>query len=318
MIARKYQFETVFLQHVAFLVIQIIVIYFTYIIDSSDLNFFKLADFNSNGPVRSLTCSGFSIFQTIRIVAYSNFATFGYGLIHVVYDRHNELSKNLFSKRINYCLRYEEKQMIKQTLKIDWDMVQKASYLSYINAFIAYIGAICFVILCQLRPYSQICDSLFFEKQDFGLIIMKIALMFVLGDMILWCNHKILHQSRYLYENIHKLHHRWNNLHYICGGAVHPIEFFFTMLLQVTYLPCVIANIPFGFGLLFFAIGSLFIFIGHNGYDKFLGLYILGGAPHDFHHHLPKCQFSFLFTDKLFKTTIKDVYPKIWQRMQNK
>ena len=274
---------------------------------------------SSNGTyaLKFLTCSGFSIFQTIRFVAYSNLATFGYGLIHVLYDRHNELNNNLSAKRIKYSLQYKEKQMIKETLKIDWHMVQRASYISYINGFIAYIGAICFVMLCQFRPHSQICDSIFFEKQPIGSITIKTILMFILGDIILWCNHKILHKSHYLYENIHKLHHKWNNLHYICGGAVHPIEFFFIMLLQVTYLPCIIVNIPFGFGLLFFSIGSLFTFIGHNGYDTFLGLYILGGTPHDFHHHLPKCQFSFFFADKLFKTTIKDIYPKIWQRMQN-
>ena len=159
--------------------------------------------------------------------------------------------------------------------------------------------------------------------------------------------HRILHESKYLYQSIHKLHHQWVDTYAVAATAAHPIEHVLSNLMTVVGTALVI-GLPFGLTCIFINIALISTCTQHSGYGlifkinygyfwhQFLSCFNLNSNKkvsnevepninhfigsfdfhHDFHHHFQSTEYgTFGICDKIFGTRMKDQFPKAWKKV---
>lgn len=163
-----------------------------------------------------------------------------------------------------------------------------------------------------------------FRGVEFGLplpslwdVMWRIPVYFLLEDFWFYWGHRFLH-TPWMYNHIHKMHHRFNTPIGMASSYAHPVEFLF--LGVGTFLGPVIIG---GGHIVGVWVWSFFRQLEaiecHCGYDfpwslsKFLPFYC-GPAHHDFHHYSYDGNYASTFTwcDRLFGTD--KGYQKFCQR----
>lgn len=140
----------------------------------------------------------------------------------------------------------------------------------------------------------------------------EVILAFVVGDLGIYWEHRIMHMVPFLRNNIHSWHHHYHAPFSWAGGVVHPFEDAIVVVTQ-TWFPLVMGHHPLSFWL-FTWIWVGFLIEEHSGHDVWWAPYNwlpfarcpLGGgaAPHDIHHYKVTKNFGFVLCvwDHLFET----------------
>eukprot|EP01064_Diplonema_japonicum_P019393 TRINITY_DN280_c0_g2_i1.p2 TRINITY_DN280_c0_g2~~TRINITY_DN280_c0_g2_i1.p2 ORF type:complete len:316 (+),score=49.17 TRINITY_DN280_c0_g2_i1:58-1005(+) len=149
----------------------------------------------------------------------------------------------------------------------------------------------------------------------------QVSISLIVGDFIIYWEHRIMHIIPYLRNNVHNVHHVYSAPFGWAGGWVHPVEDLIVITAQV--IPAVIFCHPMS-RWVFCILWVVCQIDEHSGHDvwwspfnwliPFHGKDSLGGGgdPHDVHHYMPTKNYSFVFCvwDQLFGTYV-DPSPKL-------
>mmetsp|Transcript_6055 Transcript_6055/g.17121 ORF Transcript_6055/g.17121 Transcript_6055/m.17121 type:complete len:298 (-) Transcript_6055:193-1086(-) len=150
--------------------------------------------------------------------------------------------------------------------------------------------------------------------------LVETTLMFLVGDFLIYWEHRIMHIVPYLRKNIHNVHHAYHAPFSWAGGWVHPLEDAVVILCQLFYPIFVQTPHPLSFWC-FVSFWTICLIEEHSGHDVVWAPYHWmpfakmplggGGAPHDIHHYWPNKNFGFVLIcwDQLFGTFSPVVHP---------
>ncbi|KAJ3205761.1 Methylsterol monooxygenase 2-2 [Dinochytrium kinnereticum] len=147
---------------------------------------------------------------------------------------------------------------------------------------------------------------------DFGRTLLLMALI---DDLWFYINHRTLHMNKWLWENVHSLHHKMMNPTALSTNYLHPLEM---LLVSIGTLVATAVVRPHYIPFIFFIFVRTAEDVGnHSGWDFpfLLSRWIPGHVTarfHDTHHALSNYQgraknlaTTFTFWDKLFGTFSK-------------
>ena len=132
----------------------------------------------------------------------------------------------------------------------------------------------------------------------------------IISDFLIFLNHLMHHKVKYLYRNVHYIHHQFtNDMFSWCAGWVHPFEITVTIIFMVLY-PWILFPVH---PLILWAYACVvvpFLVEEHSGHDVWWSPHnwvpsIFGGAvPHEVHHIKNKYNYGFILAiwDKVFGT----------------
>lgn len=177
---------------------------------------------------------------------------------------------------------------------------------SLIGLFIyAAIGLLVYV--AWEAGYTQIYTDV--SEYGWGYFILSIFIGLAIHDVYFYCQHWLLHR-RWLYENIHAVHHRSYNPSPWAAYSFHPVE----SILEGLILPVVIFLVPMHIGaiVIFNAIQMTINGMGHTGVELFpkgftrhpLTRWLTTSTHHSVHHSRVHCNYGIYtnFWDWLFGT----------------
>lgn len=216
------------------------------------------------------------------------------GLCYLFIDYYYETKGQLSIKRIQYPGR-------NGLSKINWELVTNAIHLSAINSIVALFGLI--FIYAPLAKYRGVCDA-----SDNSILwnVLKLPFVYLLTDIIFYITHRMFHNNKWLYQNIHKIHHQFVDCYSLTANACHPIEHIVTNM-SCVLLPLIILKLPVFWVLIWSQIAVVNSSFVHSGYVFIKGL---SPIPHDFHHHFIDSEFGAgQFLDILFHTTLQSKHP---------
>lgn len=278
---------------------------------------------NGYGPFHGWQCgtnypnSGKWIFVSGQISASCLYIT---SLIFLLFDYYFEKNGNLQDHKVLY-----PSPRPKQT-SINWTLYRKSIQLARINGiFSLFTMPLFFIPLMELRGN---CDNLLFDASssrsfsaDLFVIILRLIVTNFASDIIFYITHRCCHEIKFLYQNVHKVHHQFAPTYGISATACHPFEHIFVNLMTVVGAP-IISGLPLIPYSIFTAIACIQTTCAHAGFvpfgTPFRKIQIGSATPHDFHHHYQNCEFgngANGICDRIFGTRLKDIYPKRYQQM---
>ena len=140
----------------------------------------------------------------------------------------------------------------------------------------------------------------------------QLLVAFVVGDFLIYWEHRVMHMFRFLRVHIHSWHHAYTAPFGWAGGVVHPLEDMVVVVCQTT-APVLLAHHPLSFWT-FVALWTALLIEEHSGHDVIWAPYNWmpfarcpmggGAAPHDIHHYKVTKNFAFCLCvwDHLFGT----------------
>lgn len=150
--------------------------------------------------------------------------------------------------------------------------------------------------------------------------ILHFIICLVVGDFLIYAEHRVMHAVPYLRNNVHSVHHKYTAVFSWAGGVVHPFEDFVVIVCQcVTPLTLGVHPLTFWCFIVFWV---LCLVDQHSGHDVWWSLFRLlpwtghplsptggGGAPHDVHHYNVRKNYGFVFViwDRIFGTYVPAV-----------
>eukprot|EP01084_Bolivina_argentea_P313669 543205_1 len=255
-------------------------------------------------------CNNWNIHDLYKLNCYTTFpSVYIPSIIYTLLDKYYEYNNILHLKRI-YNPGY------RPLYKIPWQSVEKATIRTFFTVY-QYILFQTFISVLFWQ-WRGMCDSNYsFWSQHILLnvliVIIYVILYAIIADIIFYSGHRLAHESAFLYQNVHKIHHQWVDTVGIASSASSFWENLIVGIPTITFTPFIL-KLPLGFAYTIMCLGGISTICGHSGYEYFLGIFPItnpGGIPHDYHHHFRNCEFGSGggITDWLFKTRIEDIYP---------
>lgn len=129
----------------------------------------------------------------------------------------------------------------------------------------------------------------------------QVLVSFVMGDLWMYLEHRVMHAIPFLRTHIHSVHHGYHAPFSWAGGVVHPLEDLVVVFGQ-SFVPLAFGFHPLAFWTHCFLWVALLV-EQHSGHDVAWAPYRWmpfaqcpcggGGAPHDIHHYKVTKNFSF-------------------------
>ena len=126
----------------------------------------------------------------------------------------------------------------------------------------------------------------------------EVVVAFVVGDFLIYWEHRLMHAFRFTRVHIHSWHHAYTAPFSWAGGVVHPLEDLVVVACQVA-APMVLGHHPLAFWV-FVALWTVLLVEEHSGHDVVWAPYNWlpftrspmggGAAPHDIHHYKVRAQ----------------------------
>jgi len=150
-------------------------------------------------------------------------------------------------------------------------------------------------------------------------MVAECTVSLVIGDFLIYWEHRWMHAVPWLRNNIHSVHHAYTAPFSWAGGVVHPLEV--AVVVAAQGLPAALLCHPLS-QWLFAAIWTVLLIDEHSGHCVwwspwrwlFLRSDRLGGGatPHDVHHYIPSKNYSFCLCiwDRLFGTYMDPEDPR--------
>lgn len=197
-----------------------------------------------------------------------------------------------------------------QTTELKFLQIKREFFYSILSVTIfAFVGLAIYWLI--EFGFTQV----YVDIQKFGWIyfVFSIPMYLILHDAYFYFTHRLLH-TRYLFKNIHKIHHQSHSPSPWAAYAFHPVEAFINAL----FVLIVLFFVPIQPTALFVFLGIQITrnVLGHSGYEVFpkgftnirwLG-FLQTNTEHDLHHRFTHGNFSLYFTwwDHILKTKRHD------------
>ena len=161
-------------------------------------------------------------------------------------------------------------------------------------------------------------DYIIREYRNFSWTITEVMVVLLIDDVYFYFYHRLMHENKYIYRKIHKIHHRASTPFPSEYLYTHPLEWMIGMIGPFIGIALLGGISIYSFWLLLI-IRNVHELDIHSGLkSNFLIKYFpLSGTNehHDLHHSILDGNYasSFTFLDKLFNTEIK-IKPKFYNR----
>eukprot|EP00659_Diplonema_papillatum_P009685 gene9685-15042_t len=138
----------------------------------------------------------------------------------------------------------------------------------------------------------------------------EVAACLVIGDLLIYWEHRFMHYVPYLRNHVHNVHHAYSACFSWAGGWVHPVEDLIVVAAQAVPAYFCHPMCRWAFAILWVVL----LIDEHSGHDVWWSPYNWlivghrshgGGAdPHDIHHYIPTKNYAFVFCfwDRIFGT----------------
>jgi len=127
-------------------------------------------------------------------------------------------------------------------------------------------------------------------------ILFKLFLIGTFANLLFYLSHRLLH-NKYLFNNIHYIHHQFIEPVAVAALHTHPIEHLTANTLAF-FIPFFIIGLPYYTMLFVIYIGTNMIVLSHVNYN--IPFY---GTEHKIHHKLFRYNFGFGgYLDRIFNT----------------
>eukprot|EP01084_Bolivina_argentea_P088253 159356_1 len=299
--------------HPVFNIIRKIIYYNTInlIVVSLLLYLLTLDNFISKSITNWASCKSYTVTQLL-LAKIMTVYVFNIMLFIIMYvDYQNDTNNLITAKRVQNPTR-------KTITTLDWTQYESAYKIMSVNTFI-YETIYWILINSYLLRKGGVCDSFLFENYSYLQIlifaVIKIPLLLFLTDVYFYITHRLFHEIKFVYQHIHKLHHTYVNPMVTSAAACHPIE---DIIVNVGSgsIPCIILSMPLGFFYFWYCLAIFNGTLSHCGYT-FKFTKFVGALPHDWHHQYQTVHYGAGgYCDYIFKTRLKDLYPKSWQLIQ--
>jgi len=161
--------------------------------------------------------------------------------------------------------------------KFNFEQFKSAVPLILLNTVVAGVIQKLFIIPTQIAK-PGFFDPTLFSLFDF---LKWVIGAYVVEDVIFYLTHRLCHENRWLYQNVHKIHHEWQTPCAAIATYAHPLEHAFVNVLPATLGLCLFSN-HFVFDMAWYFAACTNTLITHCGYH-FPGS-IVFPERHDFHH----------------------------------
>jgi len=234
------------------------------------------------------TCLGYTLYNHFNtydfngLILYTYISTYFlcgiFYLTDVYYEKNNLLQEKRFSK-------------IK---KIDCDKFIKGTINCAYNSTLINTSSrmLIFYPILKYRGYDNwnIKDYSYYE------IFCSMFFTLVIADIYFYTMHRLFHKSRFLYNNIHYLHHTFVDTYASIFNSGHMLE---SLILNEGFImiPLIFTNLPKELIFIWILLATLSSIITHSDYD-------ILGVSHVIHHKKYNKNFGFDFInlDYLFNT----------------
>ncbi len=234
------------------------------------------------------SCSGYTIYNHFNTYDFNMLITYNYistfifcGIFYltdVYYEKNDSLQEKRFSK-------------IK---KIDYPQFIKGSINCVYNSLLINLPSrmLLFYPILQFNGYGNwdIKNYAYYE------IFLSIIFTFILADIYFYTIHRLFHKSRFLYNNIHYLHHKFVTTYASVFNSGHMLE---SLILNEGFMmfPIIFTHLPKQLIFLWIFLSTLSAVITHSDYD-------ILGVTHVIHHkkYNKNYGFNFIKLDYLFNT----------------
>jgi len=148
-------------------------------------------------------------------------------------------------------------------------------------------------------------DILIIPYQNFGIMLGQVFAMFLIDDLYFYFYHRLLHKNKFLYKNIHYIHHRASKPFPSDYLYEHPLEWMLGLLGPFIAI-LVLGGVAFPALILFLIIRTLHELDIHSGIASFYKKIPFAGTNehHALHHKVYDIHYASVFSlwDKVFKT----------------
>ena len=147
------------------------------------------------------------------------------------------------------------------------------------------------------------------EYISFGVVFLEVLFILIIDDFFFYILHRTMHENKYIYKTIHKIHHRANTPIPIDYIYVHPFEWMSGMIGPFLGMFLIGGISIYSFWLYLIKRNFHEIHI-HSGVKSSIINYIIplygNNEHHDIHHSQRDGNYSstFIFWDRLLKTKL--------------
>jgi len=182
--------------------------------------------------------------------------------------------------------------------KFDFQQFKSAIPLILFNSFVVGNAVARFI----LAPH-QLSKPGFFDPDLFSLfdLIKWAVLCFVFEDVLFYTIHRICHENKFLYQNVHKIHHEWQTPCAAVATYAHPLEHLFVNVFPAT-IGLYLFSGHFMFDFMWNFMACTNTLLTHCGYH-FPGMLIFP-ERHDFHHERFQEMYGVGMMDMIFGPSI--------------
>ncbi len=175
------------------------------------------------------------------------------------------------------------------------------------SAYTLVIQAACFFLIYKLNQQGLVHIV---SEQPLWKDLVALLIYVLIYDPFFYFLHKIMHQNRWLYRNVHVVHHRSLNPTPWATYSFHPVEAFANMLYFFPFFFLTSVSVPMLVVIL--VLTDMANLAGHLGYEVFSekvqnswwGRWITTPTHHNIHHQVSSSNFGLYFNgwDLWFKT----------------
>jgi len=197
-----------------------------------------------------------------------------------------------------YAPAWAQPYKLQPNRKFDIHKFKSAILLVFFNN--AVIGGliISYIIMPHQTAKRDFFSTDLFSVYDF----LKWAVMiYLVEDITFYVTHRICHENKWLYQNVHKIHHEWQTPCAMIATYAHPLEHMFVNILPAT-LGVYLFSEHCLFDFIWFFMACTNTLITHSGYH-FPGCIVLP-ERHDFHHERFTENYGVGLMDMLFGPSV--------------
>ena len=169
-----------------------------------------------------------------------------------------------------------------------WGKIKLAIIVSAINQLISYPVIYGLINNC-------VDSELNYSVKDYGLQFMVFT---AIADQWFYWTHRAMHRVKFLYNNIHYIHHQWTYPIAVRTIYAHPVEHIITNV-GTLIVPPLIWSSSLEFLMFWVGVATFNAVAGHSG----IHFPVFTNEKHDLHHRYLNCNYgTFGLSDRMFGT----------------
>ena len=215
-----------------------------------------------------------------------------------------------------YLTRKSYRHRLQNLAPVSWNHYLLALLLALFNQFFVTIPILLTVYPIQQwlgispefsdalehLPFLIANESLSLSFSKLGTFVFEVVVVLFFEEVGFYYSHRLCHESKYLFNHVHSIHHQFVAPMAVSAIAAHPFEHFLANISPLIIGPLIV-RWPFYITLTWILFALFHTLGSHSGF-----IWSFAAAEgHDLHHEFLQCNYGVLFfCDYFHKTRIED------------